>query len=105
MDSLEIERLNESLARHLGWTYCGCSGTCKGWIVDRYTLEPEFTSSMDFCIEYLVPKISGLIEIKRFLGNWACRISTSGYTHYDGQAETIPLAFCLAADRYFKGVR
>jgi len=112
MEERDIKVLNERLAVKVGFhfedydsikAWCGPNST-KGaaTLGDLLLRLPGFTESMDSCIEWIVPKIPGLIQLNRFAGAWSCRIQTSSYTHYDGIGETIALAFCLAADRYLK---
>jgi len=63
---------------------------------------PKLYLSMDACLTWLWPKAPAPIEIGNIkmddgTKGWCCKIGNSGWV----KAESMSLAFCLAADKYF----
>jgi hypothetical protein len=88
-----MSELNERLAKAIGDS-CPIGGST-----------PDFTNSMDACIKWIVPILHAPVEIgnikmKDGTKGWCCRIGNSGWQ----QAESVSLAFCLAAIKYFEEV-
>jgi hypothetical protein len=100
--------LNERLAGAVGIRYFKPDwSTLKHWHLPNGDVIFDLTTSMDACIKWIEPQIQGFITMDRANKDrkWLVEIAvTSGKLPYRGMDKSMPLAFCLAADKYFKGV-
>jgi hypothetical protein len=104
------QELNERLAKAVGFEKrkVDWSGFLRwyspdGELYDAGLTIPNFTISMDACLKWIVPSIKFVFDLHRLnTGQWECRIVTSTMGGYEAVADTMSLAFCLAADKYFK---
>jgi hypothetical protein len=115
MSSEDLKILNETLARLVGfrWTnVVGSGAKCVAFPdfdVANPTLSlnlPNFTSSMDACIKWIYPLLHKPVEVGNTkldegVKGWCCRIGNSGWC----KAESLSLAFCLAAYKSFEEVK
>lgn len=120
MAEIELKELNEQLAKAVGIEkYNGDFPEAQGTALWKlpgsygfYDTCPDFTSSMDACIKWIVPvlrsqgRVDGIQFIYRINGNVDCFLAglkIKAFCRFDifARAGSEPLAFCLAADKYF----
>jgi len=107
MSLIDFKVLNETLAETVGFK----RDKLNNWLYPHYdshvyTGVPNFTSSMDECIKWIYPVLHKPVEIGNTkldegVKGWCCRIGNSGWF----KAESLSLAFCLAAYRALEEVK
>jgi len=107
MSKEDLKCINEGLAKAVGfnwekWTsvnrYPNSGWVCKGNWMEKL---PDFTNSMDACIEWIYPVLHKPVEIGNIVGGWCCRIGRSGWF----KAESMSGAFCLAAYKSLEEIK
>ena len=127
MENVEMEELNKKIAEWLGWKFHphhhvfnqGDAYTVLDhWTPSRYSKiwvdEPNFTTSLDACFEYIVPKLQAAdisIEITCYRGgsdksfgvitrDWSvCDIVHTEPTYNYVSGDSLPLALCRAVEK------
>jgi len=69
---------------------------------DEMDFCPDFTHSLDACFKWLVPRISHYLMHRTANGHYAECVGIRGETG-SAEAETAPLALCLAIERLIEG--
>lgn len=112
------KELNGKLARFLGWELCNDPehGVCNFWYYPGGKEETnpdgigtsflEFTTSLDCCIKWFIPELPEehwitLDHPYKQPEMWIVTINIED-ADYEGKAEKIALAFCLAMEQYIE---
>ena len=118
MTETERKELNERLLKASGFHYEKFGGSIEGWpppnvsrenaTWETLTLSHErvvdLTSSVDACIKWIVPKLEGVWNIYHEQNQLYFVEIHSFQKFFYGNDLSLPLAFCLAAIKYFEEV-
>ncbi len=105
------QEIKEKLAKAAGFVFLPHGDKMHGRDVWQYPEGlllyelPEFPYDMDACLAWIVPSIKVHFEIYTISGRkkFCCNITSKIKAHpHHTIGETMPLAFCLAALKYFK---
>ena len=100
LNKAEHEALAKKIAEWLGFKF-------DYWIYpdSRKWRLPDFTTSLDACFEYIVPKLKlmYLTIWEGFEVHLAIRTPNDRYKVYIGKAETPALALCRAVEKLIQG--
>lgn len=104
---MEYEELNRKLAEWVGLQWKLATNGEKHWFDGENICSPTidgqipFTSSLNACFKWLVPKLLGgvMIEFGRWGEGWSVEINTETDDRYTAYGETPALALCKAIEQ------
>ena len=107
-ENVEMEELNKKIAKWCGWScmvhiaHPDCNGH---WHFggDFDNIPPDFTTSLDACFEYIVPKLETIGSIcfnRTYNGGWQADL---GHACFFANAETPAIALCRAMEKLIDG--
>ena len=100
---MENKELNDNLAEWAGFIP---KGTAYVWPNNKFDFAPNFTSSLDACFKWLIPKVGKvIIQFDNNFNHWYCSLvlwdNPKGITI--AKEETPALALCLAIEKLSDG--